>query len=185
MAAVGQFFNSWAISTRESLLVRQNDIVRGNTPDIYYAIDPRNISRVDTSMVLTSIGYGYYAYTGDSHTPDPVMNLVTRATEDTPDLAEAFWSPGFTGSVVKITTILDILDPIVAQFQNNLQNTLSLVQGVNQTGVLNFLSFASTGRFTTGDSLRPKVNFSTEPFNTFLDFCSDAEQLDRSYVAWR
>ena len=167
MAAVGQFFNSWAKSIRKSVLAVDCSF-KGKHGDFCAHIDPRNISQIDTSLVLTSIGYGYYSYTGGSHTADPVMNLVTRAIEDTPDLAEAFWSTGFTGTLVSIANIIKILDPIARQFQDNLQNTLSLILGVNQTGVSHFLSFTSTGRFTTGDSLRPRVHFDIKPFNTFL-----------------
>ena len=96
------------------------------------------------------------------------MKIVTRAIEDTPELADAFWSPGFTGSMVNITSIAKFLDPIVAQFQMNLQNTLSLVLGVNQTGVSHFLSSTSTGIFATEHSRRPQVSFNIEPYNTFL-----------------
>ena len=134
-----------------------------NDPGIYYKIDPLNISRIDTSSILASIGYGYYSYTEDS-----VKGIVTRAIEDIPALAEAFWSPGFTGSMVNVTSITEIINPIVAQFQINLQNTLSLVQGVNQSGVSLFLSLASTGSFSTDHSTQPTVSFDNHPFNTLL-----------------
>ena len=107
----------------------------------------------------------------------PITSLLTRAIEDSPMLADAFWSSGITGSMVKISELVESLADIKRQFQTNLQNTLSLIQGVNQTGVSLFLALASKGDLAALKSTIPGVStykvglansFSSTPFDTYL-----------------
>ena len=104
------------------------------------------------------------------------MGLVTHPIESRTILADSFWSSGITGSVVKISKNDEALVNIRKQFQTNLQNTLSLIQGVNQTDVSLFLALASEGDFAAQEYDSPRVHndrksafgFSSRPLETYL-----------------
>lgn len=138
--------------------------------NIFKYIDPAKKALVNTTVVLSSIGFGYYAH------DDSIKGLVTRVIEHTPALNDAFWSPGTTGSLAKTSSMKEALADIKKQIEVNLQNTLSLIQGVNQTDVTLFLALTRAGDFTVDQRDAPRVtangssaqDLSDVPFRTYL-----------------
>ena len=173
LAAVGLFFNSWSTAVEGAISPPNNT---GNAQicghsGTFGIIDPGNKTAVNSSAALSSLGFGFYSQHGTS-----IMSLVTRATEESPKLRDAFWSSGITDSMVKISNMEKALADIKRQFQTNLGNTLSLIQGVNQTDVSLFLALTNQGHFAAQESVRPRVDidanskssFSSSPFKIYL-----------------
>ncbi|KAI9703381.1 MAG: hypothetical protein M1836_007949 [Candelina mexicana] len=165
---IGLFFNSWSVSMDSAINQAGDSEANGGIRGILDIVDPSKIAQVDVSAVLTTLGLSLSFPPGNHVADYNIVDRVTQTIQNHPALANVIW-PVLNESPRVGTSELP-LNNIKAQFQNNLQEVLSLIQGVNQSDVSLFLALAGGGDFTVPYARAPRVAEGSlaRAFNTFL-----------------